>query len=203
MMSIFKMLFGTAVLLLGACAGIPDANVDRPHFDDIADTDKDGVINQRDYCKNTPSESQVDVKGCSEWDTGNDRKVFSIDFDFDRSEIRNDQRATVLELVSVLSQYPEARVELIGDTSTEGASEYNQALALRRVNSISAELIRLGIKSQRIDRHIYTEQSALVNQELNHQRQRRTRAILQHQGKNQVNTGWSIYSAQKLLQKSQ
>tara|TARA_B100000809_G_C15113172_1_gene521382 strand:- start:940 stop:1551 length:612 start_codon:yes stop_codon:yes gene_type:complete len=203
MISVFKKLLGVSVLLLGACTNVPDANVDRPHFDDIADADKDGVINQRDYCKNTPLESQVDIKGCSEWHTDNGKKVFNIDFDFDRSEVRNDQRATVLALVSLLSQYPEAIVELIGDTSAEGSSEYNQTLAMRRVSSISVELIRLGVKSQRIEQHIYTEQSALVNQALNHQRLRRTRAILHHQGKNQVNTGWSIYSAQKLLQKSQ
>ena len=203
MISASKKLLGVSFLLLSACTSIPDAKVDRPRFDDIADTDKDGVINQRDYCKNTPSESQVDVDGCSEWHTANDKKIFNIDFDFDRSEIRNDQRATVLQLVSLLSEYPEVSIELIGNTSIEGSSEYNQALAMRRVNCIAAELMRLGIKSQRIERHIYTEQSALVNKELNHQRQRRTTAILQDQSKNQVNTGWTIYSAQKLLQKSQ
>ena len=203
MMSIFRKLLAVPALLLGACTSIPDANVDRPHFDDIADADKDGVINQRDYCKNTPSESQVDVTGCSEWLSEDEKNIFSIGFDFDSSIVRNDQHTTLSQLVSLLSQYPEANVELIGDTSTEGSREYNQALAMRRVNSIAAELIRLGVESPRIEQHIYTEQSILIEKELDHKRLRRTRAILHHRGKTKVDTGWTIYSAQKLLQKPQ
>lgn len=194
-----------AVLLsqLMGCVDLPDPSVDRKVYDDIADTDKDGVINQRDYCARTPFGSEIDNDGCSIWSSKFQKETFTIHFDYDQSAIRSDQQDTLQHLVKVLNQYPEVRVELVGDTSPEGTVEYNTALAKRRTNALAAALIKQGVDDNRIDRHIYTETIKEVADELKNQRERRTKAILYHPGSSTANRAWSIYSAEKKIQRPQ
>lgn len=184
---------------LSSCIAIPDATVDRPAFDRLSDTDKDGVIDSRDNCAATPSNAQVDNIGCSLWASTSEKETFTVDFDYDSSILRNDQREAVIHLVKVLNDYPSTTVELIGDTSPEGSLKYNRALAKRRVNSIAAELLRLGIDHRRIRQHIFTEESELIEGELHRQRERRTKAVLHHQGNRRANAAWTIYSAEQKL----
>jgi outer membrane protein OmpA-like peptidoglycan-associated protein len=186
-------------LILVACAEIPSPSVQRPHFDDIKDSDRDGVINQRDHCSATPQGTVIDNYGCSKWHQSSEKETFTIDFDFNSSVIRSDQRLAIDSLVSTLGSFPGAVVELIGDTSSEGSSAYNQALALRRVQSIAQDLKVKGITEDRIHLHLYSDEDKSIANELM-SRKRRTKAIVRHRGKQLVDRSWSIYTSEKQLQ---
>ncbi|ARN75149.1 OmpA family protein [Oceanicoccus sagamiensis] len=192
-------LFSVIALLVSACVDIPDREVQRPSYDDIRDTDRDGVINQRDHCAATPPGAVIDNEGCSQWHRGTEKEIFTIDFDFDSSELRADQQSVIDHLVGVLEQYPDVTVELIGDTSPEGSREYNQALAQRRVAAIEANLKLNGVSDERINPHIYSDRDSVVEKEI-HSRQRRTKAVLHHPGKRITDRSWSIYGAEQQTQ---
>lgn len=199
-----RLLYSVIFMGLGVftgCVSTPNAEVNRPKYDDLADSDRDGVINQRDICADSPKGSLVSSQGCGLWSRGSEKEIFTVDFDYDQSFIRDDQREVILHLVKVLKAYPEVHVELIGDTSPEGSAEYNLALAKRRANSIAAELMRLGVERARIRRHTYQELSQLVSLELGKKRERRTKAILHHPGDNQAEQAWSIYTAEENMRR--
>lgn len=187
------------VSLLGGCFGVPDMTVQRPKYDDVRDFDRDGVINQRDKCANSPVGAQVNNEGCAGWSAGDEKETFTVDFDYDRSVIRPDQEATIDHLVSVLEQFSTVHVELIGDTSPEGTIAYNQVLAKRRVNAIAEALKQRGVDESRITTHIFTEENALVADELKRKRERRTKAILHHGGQPLAEKAWTIYSTEEQL----
>ena len=61
-MRYFKLALLSSILLMG-CAETPDTTMTRHQIDDLADDDRDGVINQRDLCADTPEGVTVDIKG--------------------------------------------------------------------------------------------------------------------------------------------
>lgn len=193
----FRVLIALApTVFLSACVGIPDASVDRVKYDDIADNDLDGVINQRDYCAHTPRNSRVDNNGCTEWNKEEIKETYTIDFDFDRAVLRDNEKPIVLKLVQALNRSPATKVRLIGDTSAEGTIEYNAALAKRRVDALAKALSEQGITENRIEKHIFTEHSSFTDEELHNKRERRTKAVIFIAGEQHAQEAWSIYSAE-------
>ena len=56
-------------------------------------------------------------------------------FDFDKSNIRSDQRATLQRQAAWLNRYPQVTVTIEGHADERGTREYNLALGERRANS--------------------------------------------------------------------
>ena len=59
----------------------------------LADDDRDGVINQRDLCADTPEGVTVDIKGCANWKIVEDVEVLSVAFDFDKYVLKPEHTA--------------------------------------------------------------------------------------------------------------
>lgn len=72
-----------------------------------------------------------------------------IFFDFDRSEIRADQRPQVAKWADWLKKCALC-VTLTGNCDERGTREYNIALGYRRANSAKTALVQSGIDPQRI-----------------------------------------------------
>ncbi len=86
---------------------------------------------------------------------GDDLAIITLDgailFDFDRSELRTDARATLQKILNVLnSRYPGAALEIHGHTDSMGTLEYNQALSERRAESVGSWLAARGISAERL-----------------------------------------------------
>ncbi len=79
----------------------------------------------------------------------------SILFDYDSYDLRPDARATLSELASVFSRYPETRLLVEGHTDSTGSEEYNQLLSERRADSVASDLIQRGVEARRIEMHGY------------------------------------------------
>jgi peptidoglycan-associated lipoprotein len=72
-------------------------------------------------------------------------------FDFDRSELRDDQRSVLDAKLPVLRANPGIRIRIEGNADERGSDEYNLALGQRRAQTARQYLINNGIDASRIE----------------------------------------------------
>ncbi|UCH00452.1 MAG: peptidoglycan-associated lipoprotein Pal [Deltaproteobacteria bacterium] len=85
----------------------------------------------------------------------------SVYFDFDKSFIKPEYRATLSEKASILKDNSDINIRIEGNCDERGTNEYNIALGERRANSAKNFLISLGISSDRIETISYGEERPL------------------------------------------
>ncbi|MBW8271498.1 peptidoglycan-associated lipoprotein Pal [Caldovatus aquaticus] len=78
-------------------------------------------------------------------------------FDFDRANIRPDQRPVLERQARWLQQYPQVQVTVEGHADERGTREYNLALGQRRANAARDVLIANGVAASRIETISYGE----------------------------------------------
>ena len=71
-------------------------------------------------------------------------------FEFDRSVLQPDGRATLDRQAGWLKQYAGNNVQVAGNTDERGTEEYNIALGQRRANSARDYLVAAGVAGSRI-----------------------------------------------------
>jgi len=71
-------------------------------------------------------------------------------FDYDQSNIRDDQRATLQRNAEFLRRWQSVRVSVEGHADARGTNEYNLALGERRANTVKEYLVGLGIGTDRL-----------------------------------------------------
>lgn len=75
----------------------------------------------------------------------------TIFFDYDKDEIRDDQRVALDAKVAILNTNASVRIRIAGHTDNRGSDEYNLALAQRRSAAAKRYLVGRGIADGRID----------------------------------------------------
>ncbi len=73
-----------------------------------------------------------------------DRMTLEVNFDFDKSNIRKEDKAKLQEAVDFVKKYPGAKVRLEGHTDSIGTEAYNQKLSERRAESVKNYLVKEG-----------------------------------------------------------
>ncbi len=169
------------IISISSCVTDPELyseqNPAREQTRDLADIDRDGVINERDLCADSPDDAIIDNDGCPTL-TGRPKvKYRVIHFGFDKSSLSDREYNRVLEMAEFLKKYTETSLYLIGDTSEEGSDSYNQALAQRRIDSVLNVLLKEGVNSNRFKQEIYSFKNH-IPEELKG-RNRRMIAVLQ------------------------
>ena len=86
-----------------------------------------------------------------------DLSFATIYFDFDKSDIRSDQRNAINRNAQLMSKYQTVRIRIEGHCDERGTEEYNMALGQRRADAIESYLIDYGISSSRIRTVSYGE----------------------------------------------
>jgi OOP family OmpA-OmpF porin len=76
--------------------------------------------------------------------------IHGINFDYDSAAIRADAEPVLAELFDGLKADGAASIVIRGHTSSEGSSQYNQALSERRAQSVVDDLVRRGIDAARL-----------------------------------------------------
>jgi len=76
--------------------------------------------------------------------------MFQVLFDFDSSDIREDQQSAVQVAIWAAEAGAGRTVSLTCHTDTSGAVDYNQALSVRRCNSVTGAMLEAGIDRSRI-----------------------------------------------------
>lgn len=109
------------------------------------DADKDGVVNSKDNCPDTPHGYKVDPGGCPVHVT------IRANFAFDSSVLPASSKGDVDKLTRVLKENSQAKVIIVGHTDHSGSDEYNQKLSERRANALAKRLSENGIEAGRIE----------------------------------------------------
>lgn len=138
--------------------GVPD-NVDRCPGTPLGmavdttgcpiDEDGDGVPNGSDDCPRTPPGFKVNARGC----VVDEQTVIvlkSVHFAFDSSELTREARVLLDRVVEGLRNQPNLRMAIAGHTDSLGTEAYNQALSLRRAESVRRFLLEVGIEPSRL-----------------------------------------------------
>ena len=88
--------------------------------------------------------------------------LLPIYFDFDKSNIRQDQRDRIEKNAEFLTNNKTVRVRIEGNCDERGTNEYNMALGQRRAMSSKKYLVNLGIAENRLDTISYGEERPLL-----------------------------------------
>ena len=83
-------------------------------------------------------------------------------YDFDKSDLRPEARATVEALAVWMNSYPATTIAVEGHADERGTREYNLALGERRANSVRDYLVALGIGPNRLSKISYGKERPAV-----------------------------------------
>ncbi|WP_052294289.1 OmpA family protein [Desulfosudis oleivorans] len=108
----------------------------------IADDDRDGVPNDQDQCPGTPIGAKVNARGC--W------VIEGLNFERARADIMADSFAKLDEVVTVLKNNPELRLEVQGHTDSRGNPGFNQVLSEQRAGAVVRYFVSRGIAADRL-----------------------------------------------------
>lgn len=108
------------------------------------------------------------------------REIQDIFFDYDKSEVREDSRATLQRnadaLKAILSEFPSAVVSIEGHCDERGSAEYNLGLGDRRSASVREFLIQVGVPGDRLKPISYGKEKPVCTEESESCWQRNRRA---------------------------
>jgi len=77
------------------------------------------------------------------------KALVNIHFDFDKSDIKEGDRALLQGIADFMKAYPQAKVEIQGHCDERGTNEYNLALGNRRAAAALSYLKTLGVDEAR------------------------------------------------------
>lgn len=106
-------------------------------------------------CSNNDSSSSTGAGGAGNIRPGSQEDLVAnvgdrVFFDFDRSNIRADQRPVLQRQSEWMGRHAQVQVVVEGHTDERGTREYNLALGQRRANAARDVLVAGGVNSSRI-----------------------------------------------------
>lgn len=152
-----------------------------------ADSDGDGVTDNRDKCPATPRGHVVDSDGCTVYEAVQYQHQLTVYYANNSDVITSDYYARIQELVDFARDNSIRYLQIVGHTSAPGTDEYNMDLSKRRAESLKKILIeRHGFTASQIETvgKGETELAVQGNTESAHSKNRRIVVNLSATGKN-------------------
>ncbi|MGA7712916.1 MAG: peptidoglycan-associated lipoprotein Pal [Rhizomicrobium sp.] len=88
----------------------------------------------------------------------------TVHFDYDRYNLRDDEKVILQRQATWLNKYPAMRVTIEGNCDERGTREYNLALGARRANSVKEYLVSLGVSVGRVDTISYGKERPVCSE---------------------------------------
>ena len=92
-----------------------------------------------------------------------DRDMQPINFDYDKSDIRDDQKGKLQTAAAYMKSNPNVRITIEGNADERGSEEYNLALGDRRANAVKQYMVSQGIAENRLGSVSYGEERPVCN----------------------------------------
>lgn len=83
-------------------------------------------------------------------------------FDFDKSDLKAEARATIEALAVWMNNYPAVTITIEGHCDERGTRDYNLALGERRANAVNDYLVALGVDPNRLSNISYGKERPAV-----------------------------------------
>ena len=121
-----------------------------------ADTDGDGLQDSLDKCIDDPENFNgfEDEDGCPDEVPKDVKKltgsIEGITFETGSAVIRKSSAATLDDVVRILGEHPQIRIEIAGHTDSTGSYDHNLALSEQRANAVRDYLVDKGIDTGRL-----------------------------------------------------
>jgi peptidoglycan-associated lipoprotein len=93
-----------------------------------------------------------------------DAALLTIHFDYDKSEIKEKDRATLQGIADFMKAFPAAKLEIEGHCDERGTNEYNLALGNKRAAAALAYLKTLGVDEARFTTISYGKEKPLCTE---------------------------------------
>lgn len=104
------------------------------------DEDRDGVVNSKDQCPGTKAGATVDATGC-EGVTETVRTIeLNVTFPTNSSVIGDGFDSEIRQVADFMRENPETSVEIAGHSDSRGDDDYNRFLSQRRADSVASRL---------------------------------------------------------------
>ena len=162
---------------------------------DLQDNDRDGVINARDMCTETPKDAEINNDGCGFIITSTDKLGLYVLFANDSSEIQPLFDGQIRQMAEFLKLYPEASIEIQGYASKVGSEEHNLVLSKRRADTVEKRIEYFGIEPNRVTIIGYGEShlESFGDDEISHARNRKVIAnVVGYKG--DIKKQWTIFT---------
>ncbi len=78
-------------------------------------------------------------------------------FDFDKASVKESEKHKIDSVISIMKQYPEAGLRVVGHTDAKGTLQYNYKLGMRRSEAVAELLVNKGFPKDRINIESYGE----------------------------------------------
>ena len=82
----------------------------------------------------------------------------SVFFEYDKASLSAEDRRLIESHAQYLSQHPEVKVRVEGNTDERGSKEYNLALGQRRAETVTKMMELMGVSDQRVEAVSYGEE---------------------------------------------
>ena len=166
-------LMGLGVALLAACGKKPQTEpTPQPNADSLAAAERaradsaaaDSARRAQEEAERIARQRAADSAAAVAATTAEVRGMLAsmIHFDFDRSNIRPDDQATLDQKVAILTANPDLRVRISGHCDERGSDEYNLALGNRRATAAKQYLVSHGIDASRIETASFGEERPIA-----------------------------------------
>jgi peptidoglycan-associated lipoprotein len=126
-----------ALILVAGCTTKPAANTEAPPVA-APEQSMSAPVSQSNIIPGSAEDLRVNVGD-------------TVHFDYDRYELRDEDRSTLQRQSAWLQKYPSVRVNIEGHCDERGTREYNLALGARRANAVKEYLVSLGVSAGRVD----------------------------------------------------
>jgi len=196
--------YGFAILLVCLCsfseltfAGSLYGNKMTQHH--LKDDDKDGVINIRDKCANTPIHAAIDNYGCHK----SNSKLLSVElkilFASNRYEVQPRYYGEIKKLADFMRDNPGSSVIIEGHTDNVGNELLNQSLSKNRAQAIATILTStFRVAKSRVQAIGYGENRPIANNDSIEGKGKNRRVVAEVFAQSTVDINkWDIYSVDR------
>lgn len=119
-------------------------------------------------------------------------KSYPVYFNFDRSNIRDNETQTLNQVAQDIATYHPMQVTVTGHTDRAGSAKYNQALSERRAETVSKALTTRGVANQVINEQARGESDPAVQTADGVKLQENRRAMIDFRGQVDVKPGDAV-----------
>jgi len=123
------------------------------------DTDKDGVVDKRDQCMNTPMSDKVDQNGCTIFEEERLTIELLVNFDNNKAIVKDEYLPEIRNVAKFLTTYPHTNIVIEGHTSKLGSESYNKKISQQRADAVANILVsKFAIDESRVSAVGYGEE---------------------------------------------